>query len=206
MLTLALSLELRLLRIKGDTSLNLLPITSPNRQLRRRQYSREGLRTPRKLSFLVINIIQSMPQNLAGLLPIGKSDILQSSVDIKPKVIVFAIANMSVFDPVGNSVRLACHLLECTQNGTSAVFDLDYVAETGAYAEDEDFGGFGEEASYLLDQDFAWVVVPEAGVDEFDIVSSAFDGFEEGGGCGCGPCDLPDSAVCERGAVVVGLK
>jgi hypothetical protein len=151
-------------------------------------------------------MIQSMTQNLARLLPIRKRNVLQPPINLEPTVFVLAIANMSVLDPMGNFARLARHLLESAQNGDSAVFDLDRVAEAGAYAEDKDFRGFREEGSDLLDQDFAGVVVPETGVYEFDIVASAFDGFEEGGCCGCCSCNLPDGAVCEGGAIVVGFE
>jgi hypothetical protein len=147
-----------------------------------------------------------MTQNLTRLLPIRKRNILQPSINIEPKVIVSAIPNMSVLDPMGDFARLARHFLESAQDGDSAVFDLDNIAEAGAYAEDKDLRGFGEEASDLLDQDFARVVVSETGIDELDIVASAFDGFEKCGGCGGCACDLPDGAVCESGAVVVGFE
>jgi hypothetical protein len=200
-----LSIKLRLLKITGDKSWNLFSTTTPNRQLRRNR-RRKSLCTPLKFRFLVIDIVQSMTQNLTRLLPIRKRNILQPSINIEPKVIVSAIANMGVLDPMGDFARLARHLLESAQDGDSAVFDLDHVAEASAYAEDEDLRGFGEEASDLLDQDFAGVVVSETGVDEFDVVAPAFDGFEEGCGCGCCSCDLPDGAVCESGAVVVGFE
>lgn len=90
---------------------------------------------------------------------------------------------MSVFDPIGNFARLARHFLESAQDGDSAVFDLDQVAEAGAYAEDNDFRGSEEEASDLLCQDFAGLVVTEFSADELDIISSASDRFEERSCC-----------------------
>jgi hypothetical protein len=182
-LVLTVTIKLRLLRITSNISWNLFPITNPNRRLRK-NCCRERLCTPRKFSFLIIDIVQSVTQNRARLLPIRKSDVLQPSINIEPKVIVLAIADVSVLDPMCNFARLARHLLESAQDGDSRVFDLDHVAEAGAYTEDKNFRGFGEEVPDLLDQDFARIVVPETGIDEFDIVASAFDGFEEGGGCG----------------------
>lgn len=103
-------------------------------------------------------------QNLAQLLPICKKDALQPSVHIEPKRIGFLMANMSVFDSIGNFVRLACHIFRCTQGDGSDVFDLDHVAEAGAHAEDKNLRGFEEEASSLLTKSLAWIVVPEAGL------------------------------------------
>jgi hypothetical protein len=198
-----LGLKLRLHRITGDISVNSI---GPNRQLQRLKCSRERLCAPRKFKSLAVDVVQSVIQNLARILPICKSGVLQSSVNIEPEGIGFAIANMSVFDSIGNFVRLACHLFGCAQDGGSAVFDLDHVAEAGAHAEDKNLRGFGEEASNLPSQGLAWIVVPEAGIDGLDIVSSSCDGFEEGSGCICSPCDFPDGASCESRVVFVGLE
>jgi hypothetical protein len=80
---------------------------------------------------------------------------------------------MSVFDPTCNSAQLARHLLESAQDGDSAVFDLDHVAETSVDSEDKDVRSLGEKGTDLLNKDFAGIIVPETGVDDFDVVTSA---------------------------------
>jgi hypothetical protein len=145
------------------------------------------------LIFRLSQVVMGVRRDLASLLPVGQSDVLQAVIDIEP--VILAIATILTIQTRCDLLGGCCCYFQCFNNGQACVFNGGVVSNTCSNAEHLHPCTFRELLLALADKDIAWVVVPKTSINELDLVPPDSNGVEKGCGRGGRACDLPNSAL-----------